>query len=119
MSKKIYILEDDKGIREIMELILSDEGFDVFGFANVKEFERALKNTIPDLYLLDVMLPDGNGIEVCRALKIKDETKSIPVLMMSAHVEVGEMQKSCGAQGYIAKPFDIYQVIDQINNQLF
>lgn len=114
MAKQIYILEDDQGIREILELILTDEGFEVKSFSIVKDFNEELLHSIPDLYLLDVMLPDGNGIEVCKALKSRQKTAEVPVMMMSAHVDVELMQKSCGAQGHLAKPFDIYKLIDQI-----
>lgn len=114
MPKKIFILEDDQDIREIMEMILSAEGFDVFGFATIKEFNQANLDTSPDIYLLDVMLPDGNGIDVCSKLKAQLDKSLIPVLMMSAHVDVQHMQESCGAQGYLEKPFDIYGLIDQI-----
>ena len=118
MAKRINILEDDQGIREIMELILSDEGFLVSSFANVSDFRAQGLNQLPDLYMLYVMLPDGNGIDVCKELKAHESLKDIPVIMMSAHVDVESMRMSCGAEAHIAKPFDIYLLIDQIRSVL-
>lgn len=74
MAKQVFILEDDQGIRDILALILQDEGYEIRLFSNVKEFNLTGINTDADLYLLDVMLPDGNGMEVCKELKSNPET---------------------------------------------
>ncbi|WP_231426878.1 MULTISPECIES: response regulator transcription factor [Pedobacter] len=116
MGKKICLLEDDQGIKEIIELILTEEDYEVFGFSNVKDFMAFDDKASQDLYLLDVKLPDGNGIEVCEMLKSNESTKGIPVMMMSAHAALSEMKKQCGAEDFIAKPFDIFDLLKRVGN---
>jgi two-component system phosphate regulon response regulator PhoB len=70
MGKLIYVVEDDDDIRFIVEYILIESGYRVDSFSNVKDFYTSLEDTVPDLLVLDVMLPDGNGIEICRVLMI-------------------------------------------------
>lgn len=103
--KKVTILEDDEGIRELIQLLLESQNYKVEAFPNIRKFEANLKEKdYPDLFLLDYMLPDGNGLEVCHKLKEKIESSKIPVIIMSAHADLNKMK---GADDYIAKPFDI------------
>ncbi|KQM77884.1 hypothetical protein ASE74_15910 [Pedobacter sp. Leaf216] len=113
MAKKIYVLEDDPDIRSIIEMILIDEEYEVMSFSTINEFMQD-KHEHADLFLLDIRLPDGNGINVCEALKKGFNTKKVPVLMMSAHSSQTEVENSCSAQGFIAKPFDINYLINQV-----
>lgn len=118
MGKKICLLEDDEGIREIIEMILTDEQYEVYGFSNVKDFMAFEDKASQDLYLLDVRLPDGDGFNVCQTLKDDDITKGIPVMMMSAHAGLHEMRRSCKAEDFIAKPFDIFDLLKKVDHQL-
>ena len=118
MGKKICLLEDDEGIREIIEMILTDEQYEVYGFSNVKDFMAFEGKASQDLYLLDVRLPDGNGLKVCDNLKSNEETKRIPIMMMSAHAGLNEMRRSCKAEDFIAKPFDIFDLLKKVDFQL-
>jgi DNA-binding response OmpR family regulator len=118
MGKKICLLEDDKAIREIIEMILTDEQYDVYGFSNVKDFMAFKDKGSQDLYLLDVRLPDGNGLTVCNGLKNDDATKQIPVMMMSANAGLNEMRRSCKAEDFITKPFDIFDLLQRVDHQL-
>ncbi|TBO36411.1 response regulator [Pedobacter kyonggii] len=118
MAKKVYILEDDPGISEIIEIILEEEKYEVFTFSSIYEFMSKDKHEQADLFLLDIRLPDGNGINVCEMLKKNQGTEKIPVLMMSAHSSKREVELSCGAQGFIAKPFDIYRLVKQVDHAI-
>lgn len=115
MNKKICVLEDTVEILEIIQLILEEEEFQVFGFTTVSEFKANINRIDPALYLLDVMLPDGNGLEVCRELKSSRETKDIPVVMMTANLKIEAMKEDCAAEEFIAKPFDISHLTHTIN----
>ncbi|MBT8319165.1 MAG: response regulator, partial [Gramella sp.] len=84
MMKLIYLVEDDQGLRELISFLLTDRDYEVEAFATAKNFEQGIENGQPDLILMDIMLPDGNGVELCKNLK-KSEKKEIPVLLMSAH----------------------------------
>lgn len=116
MGKKICLLEDDQGIKEIIELILREEEYEVYGFSNVKDFMAFEDKSSQNLYLLDVKLPDGNGMEVCDMLKGNQDTKHIPVMMMSAHAALNEMKNQCGAEDFIAKPFDIFDLLNRVGH---
>ncbi|WP_316807288.1 PleD family two-component system response regulator [Pedobacter agri] len=118
MGKSVCVLEDDEGIRDVIILLLREENYDVMGFSSIEDFNLNAKNLTPDLFLLDVMLPDGSGIDICSGLKTSETTKNIPVLMMSAHAKIGEINRSCDAQGFISKPFDIYDLLKRVDHQL-
>lgn len=103
MEKKIIILEDDRDIREICSYLFSSEGFEVNSYGTVSSF---IKSTIvPDIYLLDIRLPDGNGLEVCRELKADPLYQKVPIIMMSAHLDARSVREHCDAEAFIAKPF--------------
>lgn len=112
--RKIYIVEDNEAIREILEIFLSSENYEVKLFASVSEFTNRDINMIPDLYLFDVMLPDGSGIDLCQTIKQDKYNKGIPVIIMSAHANLSHMKNLCQPDDLIAKPFDIDNVLERI-----
>lgn len=113
MNKLIGILEDDEGIRDILQFLLSEEGYQVECYTTVNNF-LTKKDSSPDLFILDVMLPDGNGLEVCKMLKSSPKTSAIPVIMMSAHADLQQMNSSCRAEEFVKKPFDIFAILEKI-----
>jgi len=117
MGKKIYLLEDDEGIREVIGFILQAESYEVKSFDRISDFMQAEAHRA-DLFLLDVMLPDGDGLKVCQELKAGEGTKDIPVVMMSAHADMKAMANSCPAEDYIPKPFDINVLIAKIQHHI-
>lgn len=114
MRKRICVLEDNDDIREIISLILEDAHYEVFAFATVDSFFKRSYNILPDVFLLDVMLPDGNGIDVCNALKVDGQTKNIPILMMSANYSATDVKTNCKAEDFIPKPFDIDDFVNRV-----
>jgi len=115
---KIYIVEDDPSIREILEIFLVSEDFIVESFENVMAFSQRDKNSKPDLFLFDVMLPDGSGIELCNEVKNSSENYEIPVILMSAHAQVKDFAERCNPEDFIHKPFDIDILLSKIQNVL-
>jgi len=117
-KKSIYIVEDNKDIGFILQYFLSDEGFDVELFETVADFHNGLLSKVPDLFLLDVMLPDGDGLDVCSEIKHTSSYKEKPVLVMSAHLPTEfEKRESC-ADSFIAKPFDLFVILNRVNQFL-
>lgn len=116
--KLIYILEDNDDIREILEILLTADQYDVVGFPDVSSFYKGLLNQMPDTFILDVMLPDGNGIDVCCSLKADVRTGNIPVIMMSANYTSEQMSDLCNAEDFISKPFDISDFSRRIASQI-
>lgn len=112
----IYYLEDDKNIRELVIYTLGMGGLSAEGFAKVTDFEAAMKERLPDLILLDIMLPDGDGIEILKNLKRKPQYSSIPVIMISA--KGSEFDKvlglDLGADDYITKPFAMIEFVSRV-----
>ena len=109
----IYCVEDDRGIRELVVYTLVNSGFEAEGFESGRELFAALKKTVPRLILLDIMLPDTDGIEILKRLRSNRETKRIPVIMVTA--KGTEFDKVIGldngADDYITKPFGMMELI--------
>lgn len=114
MKKRIHILEDDKDIGYIIEYLLKDENYDLEISSSFKEMKKKLKDGIPDLFILDVMLPDGNGIDICYDLKNDVFTQHIPIIVMSANVRAKKMSEPASPDDYISKPFDLDDIEKRI-----
>lgn len=112
----IYIIEDDDNIREIEEFALSNAGHKVVGFSKAKDFYNQLSELIPDLCLVDLMLPDESGNEIVRKLRRREETKRLPVIMVTAKTTELDLVKGIedGADDYIKKPFSVMELISRV-----
>ena len=115
--KQIFVVEDDNGIRELLEYLLTSAHYSVASFPNAESFKRSIASERPDLILMDIMLPDGNGLDMCRGLSTREETNNIPVVLMSAHANLQSVRDNC-ASDFIAKPFDIEDLLQKIEQQL-
>lgn len=112
--KKIFLVEDDQAIREVLEIFFTSENYVVQAFGTVKEFtERDISET-PDLYLFDVMLPDGSGIDLCKQIKENQVNNEVPVIVMSAHAQLHQIISICEPDDMISKPFDIDDLMNRI-----
>lgn len=112
--KTIFIVEDETGIRDALQLLLSFENYDVRSFSTVEAFNNRDQSVVPDIFILDVMLPDGLGTDLCNQLKEAPETSNIPVMIISAHAKAENVTQSCQADEFIPKPFDIDDVLLKI-----
>lgn len=112
----IYIIEDDDSIREIEEFALMNAGHKVLGFSCAKDFYRKLEEVIPDLCILDIMLPDENGNEIVRKLRKNADTRKTPVIMVTARTTELDLVKGIedGADDYIKKPFSVMELISRV-----
>ena len=112
----IYIVEDDKNIREIESYALKNSGYSVDEFESAKSFWNKVSERVPDLILLDIMLPDSDGIDVLKKLRRNPETKKIPVVMVTAKSTEIDKVKGLdnGADDYITKPFGIMELISRV-----
>ncbi|WP_432713113.1 response regulator transcription factor [Pedobacter sp.] len=115
MVKRIHVLEDDTDIRYIIEFLLKDEGYELQLSSSFAELKEKLKDSLPDLFILDVMLPDGDGSEICSDLKGDLFTKHIPIIVMSANDQNKNKSMEAGADDYIQKPFDIDYIVTRID----
>ena len=112
----IYIVEDDTNIREIENFALKNSGYQTQDFGNAKEFYRAVKEKKPDLALLDIMLPDEDGMEILQKLRKNPETKRLPIIMVTAKATELDRVKGLdlGADDYIIKPFGVMELISRV-----
>lgn len=112
----IYIVEDDESIREIESIALKNSNYIVSAFENAKEFYKKLDELVPDLILLDVMLPDESGYDIVRKLRKRPATQEIPIIMVTAKTTEMDMIKGLdgGADDYIKKPFSIMELITRV-----
>lgn len=117
MEKHVLVVEDDSDILELVEYLLSANGLNVRGVGTAKKFWESLSTYTPDVIILDVMLPDGNGLELCMQLKSNDTTKDIPVVIMSANYTQRELDAKPCAQDFISKPFDVNEFVGKIQKQ--
>ena len=112
----IYIVEDDKNISEIESYALKNSGYTVDIFENAKTFWSRVQDRKPDLVLLDVMLPDSDGIEVLKKMRRNPDTRRVPVIMVTAKSSEIDKVKGLdnGADDYITKPFGIMELISRV-----
>ena len=111
----IYIVEDDVNIREIESFALKNSGYTIEDFACAKDFFARIRDKVPDLVLLDIMLPDEDGLEIVKKLRKKAETRMVPIIMVTA--KTSEMDKvkglDIGADDYLTKPFGVMELISR------
>lgn len=112
----IYVVEDDESIREIETIALKNSGHIVSAFECAKDFFKKLDEILPDLVLLDIMLPDESGYEIIKKLRARTATKRLPVIMVTAKSTELDMIKGLedGADDYIKKPFSVMELITRV-----
>ncbi len=112
----IWCVEDDTGIRDIELYALESAGFETKGFETGKEIWQALKTEKPELIVLDVMLPETDGIEILKKLKESAEYRNIPVILATAKGEEYDKIKGLelGADDYIVKPFSVMEMVSRV-----
>lgn len=112
----IYIVEDDQNIREIESFALKNSGYQIRDFSNAKDFYHAVKEKKPDGVLLDIMLPDEDGIEILQKLRKNLDTKRLPIILVTAKSTELDRVKGLdsGADDYIVKPFGVMELISRV-----
>ena len=112
----IYFIEDDKSINEAIFYTLKSSGFEVMGFEKPSDFWQAVKENIPKLIILDIMLPEEDGLHILRKLRDTSATKDIPIIMLTA--KTSEYDKviglDSGADDYMTKPFSMLELVSRI-----
>jgi two-component system phosphate regulon response regulator PhoB len=107
MSLSVLVVEDENDIRELITYNLQIEGLEVKGVRTGEDALKVVENELPDLILLDLMLPGLDGLQVCHSLKVNPRTKNIPIIMITAKSEEADVIRglNMGADDYITKPF--------------
>jgi len=113
MTSRVLIIEDEPDIRKTIDYNLSKESFQVFQAGSITEGEQSILDNSPDVIILDLMLPDGSGLTLCRDIKSNEETKHIPIILLTAKAD--EVDRvigfELGADDYVTKPFSVRELI--------
>ncbi|MDW3184252.1 phosphate regulon transcriptional regulator PhoB [Roseobacter sp.] len=117
---RVLVVEDEPAQREVLAYNLEAEGFAVSRAENGEEALMLVDETAPDVIVLDWMMPNLSGIEVCRRLKIKSETRAIPIIMLSARSEEVDRVRGLetGADDYVIKPYSVIELMARVRSQL-
>lgn len=112
----IYILEDDDNIRKLVSYALEREGYEVQGFAEPKSFHKAMDQRLPALVLLDIMLPEEDGLTILKHIRKNRATENLPVIMLTARDSEYDKANGLdmGADDYISKPFGIVELTSRL-----
>lgn len=112
----IYVVEDDQNIREIESFSLKNSGYEVVDFEYGNDFLKALKEQLPDLIVLDVMLPDSDGLQIIAKLRANKQTERIPIILVTAKTTELDKVKGLdvGADDYLTKPFGVMELISRV-----
>lgn len=114
--KKVLIVDDDEGILDALTAILEFEGYSINSVSKASATQVTAEQEKPDIILLDLLLGDTPGTSIAHTLKHTKSTSSIPIVMLSAHPNAEAQAKGCGADGFIAKPFDIDKLLEKIKD---
>ena len=117
MRNKVLIVDDDDAIIDSIKVLLEMEGYEVSTIVSGDVLGQIDKN-IPNLILLDIWMSGQDGRDICRSLKKNDDTKDIPVIMISAGKNIAKSAQDAGAQDFIAKPFEIEELLTKVKKYI-
>ena len=119
-KNRILVVEDEESLLKLESILFTSKGYEVTGVRGGKEALASIAEKAPDLIVLDLMLPDMDGFEVCRHIKENEATRAIPVVMLTAKKSSRDLEhgKQVGADAYITKPFKSVKVLEVIEELL-
>ncbi len=120
MAKKILIVDDEQDIVESLQFVLEAAGFECHCAYNGEEGLNLAREILPDLIILDVMMPKINGFKICRLLKYDSKYRNIPILMVTARSQMEDKQigEETGVDEYITKPFELDEIVEKVKGYL-
>src|SRR5215470_9290614 len=116
MPKHIIVVDDDKEVREIVTFALNCNGFEVAAASNGQQLHHLLASQMPDLIILDVMMPGQNGYQLFHSLRNNPDTQQIPIIIMTAHAEniYERISADLGAEKHVTKPFHPLDLVEKV-----
>ena|SRR5258708_2290308 len=118
MAKRILVVDDDESILDAVSLILEEAGYSVETTCKAEEIYEKIATYHPDGILLDVLMSGNDGRDICKNLKQDPTTKYIPIIMISAHPSAKEGVLECGADDFLAKPFETDELLKKVEKHL-
>lgn len=117
-NKKIMICDDNQDIVDVLNIMLETEGYTVFSEIDSTKLIDGIKQQTPDLLLLDLWMPVLSGDQIVKLIRESNDIKHLPVIILSASIDGNDIAQNVGANGFIAKPFNIEDIFDVIKNTL-
>lgn len=119
-KRKVLVIDDEPAMHHLVQIILEVEGFEIVGMGNQTEAAEAVTSGKPDLIILDIMMPEVDGFEILRMLKGDEETRDIPVIVLTVRNMEEDVRKakSLGADIYMTKPFQPSELVDAVHAAL-
>ncbi len=120
MAKKVLVIDDDEDILEILNIIFQENGYEIV-LSSTGEAAEHIRIIQPDIVLLDVRIVGSakSGVEICKEIKSQLETRHLPVMLVSGETDLAILAEECGADAYVAKPFDIFELLAQVQKFLY
>jgi DNA-binding response OmpR family regulator len=120
MSERVIVVDDDREIRNIITFVLTRHGFEVAAAGDGVQLHHLLAQFIPDLIILDVMMPGEDGYQICTALSSDPRTRHVPVIIMTAHAEdiYERISVDLGAAEHVTKPFHPFELLEKVRGLL-
>ncbi|SEN00819.1 Response regulator receiver domain-containing protein [Mucilaginibacter gossypiicola] len=117
MGKRVLVIDDDEDILEILNIVFQENGYDIV-LSNTGEAAEHIRVIQPDIVLLDVRIVGSakSGPEICKEIKSQLATRHLPVLLISAETDLAMLAQECGADAYVAKPFDIFHLLSHVKD---
>ncbi|HOZ45339.1 MAG TPA: response regulator [Candidatus Hydrogenedentes bacterium] len=114
--KRVMIVDDAPDALALMEKVLADEGFELVKVSNATEVGLKAAQLNPDLILLDFLMPELNGFDVCKALRANEQTRNTPIMAVTCLTKERDIERifACGADEYLAKPFKVDQLLEKV-----
>lgn len=119
MAKRVLIIDDDEDILEILNIIFQENGYEIV-LSNTGEAAEHIRVIQPDIVLLDVRIVGSakSGADICKEIKSQLETRHLPVMLVSGESDLAIIAQDCGADSYVTKPFDIFDLLSQVKDYL-
>ena len=119
MRKRILVIDDDEDILEILNIVFQENGYEIV-ISNTGEAASHIRVIQPDIVLLDVRIVGSakSGPDICKEIKSQFETRHLPVMLVSGETDLAVIAKECGADSYVCKPFDVFDLIARVGKFL-
>ena len=115
--RKLLIVDDEEGVRSLVRMTLESDNYEILEARRAEEALELVRKHRPDLVLLDVMLPDSSGVDVCRTLKADPDTASVTIVMLTAKAQSADLEEAeeAGADGYFTKPLSPVALLRRVD----
>ncbi|HEV2582898.1 MAG TPA: response regulator [Ktedonobacteraceae bacterium] len=117
MKEHVWVIDDQQDILDVVQIVLDDAGYQTSTYLTGASLLQPMEHP-PDLILLDILLSGEDGRVICRQLKSREQTRQIPVVLLSAHFNAAKAIEECGADDFLAKPFHLDELVNTVKKNL-